>query len=52
MSQPTAIIDLMIFYPIQETSTGPLADSPRLPLLLKAIMASSSQRSSEKLRSL
>jgi O-acetylhomoserine/O-acetylserine sulfhydrylase-like pyridoxal-dependent enzyme len=46
------IIDFMIFRSIQENSTGLLADSPPLPLLLKAITASSSQRRSGKSHSL
>jgi hypothetical protein len=46
------IIDFTIFRSIQENSTGLLADSPPLPLLLKAITASSSQRRSGKSHSL
>ena len=48
----TFIINFMIFRSIQENLTGLLADSPPLPLLLKAIMASSSQRRSGKLPTL
>lgn len=46
--QPMFINDFMIFRPIQENSTGLLADSPPLPLLLKVITASSSPRRSGK----
>ena len=42
------IRSLLIFRSIQENSTGLPADFPPLPLLLKAITASSSQRRSGK----